>query len=124
MIASIMAATPGTIRFDKSKPGILGMTFEGRITETLLRRHMNEAFLAFKENKVEVMIAEVRGDAGVDPSAVGAGRDWMRELKAAGGRELRLVTQSSVVKMTGMAAGFAVGLPVKVYATRAEAERG
>jgi hypothetical protein len=112
------------IRIDKNRPGVLVLTIEGPLTEPLFRAHTAEILRALTEHKPSLWLVDLTKGAGFDSGSVTVGREWLRAFKGTGGHAVHLVTSNSALRMAATAAGFAVGVAIKSFATRGEAELG
>ena len=95
----------------------------GHLTKALIEELFDQLKLQTQDRTVAWVLSDLQGVTGLDPVIVQPGAKLLEELKRLGVRKNVLVAPSPMVRMTATALGLSAGMPMKMFATRAEAEQ-
>ena len=94
----------------------------GHLTRALIEQLFDQVKEQTQGRTVAWVLSDLQGVTGLDPVIVQPGAKLLEELKRLGVRRIVLVAPSPMVRMTATALGLSAGVPMKMFATRAEAE--
>lgn len=116
-------AQAGGARLVSPCQGCIEVIYEGVVNGTVVRQSVQRLRRMASQSPPYYLLVDGTGISDYDISVRDEGRALLETFRDAGGKEVVMVLSSAVHRLLGATVAMIVRIPIKIFATRAEALR-
>jgi anti-anti-sigma regulatory factor len=120
IMAAIKPTAAGAVTVNPLNDHVVDVVYSGRVDANLIQQSMSELLALHKRSPVRWLLIDATNITGIDPSMRSSASEAMQAVKD-NGMQVIAVVNVSAARMLGSALAFAVGLPLRLVPTRADA---